>query len=86
MTLTASDTITNTGAVSSEGSLTTTAGLFTNSGSVSAASITVSGKDVINQGSIDKAVQERQVLLLAVLSAIQQPAADKTVYCVHRAT
>ena len=54
MTLTASDTITNTGAVSSEGSLTTTAGLFTNSGSVSAASITVSGKDVINQGSIDQ--------------------------------
>lgn len=54
MTLTASDTITNAGAVSSEGSLTTTAGLFTNSGSVSAASITVSGKDVINQGSIDQ--------------------------------
>lgn len=54
MTLTAADTITNAGAVSSEGSLTTTAGLFTNSGSVSAASITVSGKDVINQGSIDQ--------------------------------
>lgn len=54
MTLTAADTITNAGAVSSEGSLTTTAGLFTNSGSVSAASITVSGKDVINQGSVDQ--------------------------------
>lgn len=87
MTLTAADTITNAGAVSSEGSLTTTAGLFTNSGSVSAASITVSGKDVINQGSIDQSgTGVTTVVLSAVLSAIQQPAADKTVYCVHRAT
>lgn len=54
MTLTATDTITNTGAVSSEGSLATTAKLFTNSGSVSAAAITASGKDLINHGSIDQ--------------------------------
>lgn len=67
MTLTAADTITNAGAVSSEGSLTTTAGLFTNSGSVSAASITVSGKDVINQGSIDQSGTGVTTLLLAVL-------------------
>ena len=58
MSLTATGTVTNEGAISSAGSITTAADNFANKGSVSAAAITVTGKDLLNQGTIDQSGTE----------------------------